>query len=92
MNSTDAIKETLARLDLAAQIDAEKAMQAALDNLEPYDPTEQDLAGYRAWCLEVDRRNQDLEDAYRECDYMDILEGIAQFTDQDLEAAGLPVG
>ena len=56
------------------------------------EPTEQDLADYRAWCLEVDRRNQDLEDARRASEYLDMVEGYARFTDDDLEAAGLAVG
>ncbi len=35
---------------------------------------------------------EDLEDAYCASRYQDMLEGIARFTDEDLEAAGLPVG
>jgi hypothetical protein len=35
---------------------------------------------------------QDREDAYRQCEYQAILEREHRYTDQDLQAAGLPVG
>ena len=57
-----------------------------------YEPTQEDWADFHAWCREQDERNQDLEDAYRESQYQDLLEGIARFSDADLMAAGLPVG
>lgn len=57
-----------------------------------YEPTEQDWADFHAWCRDQDERNQDLEDARRASEYLDMLEGIARFTDEDLMAAGLPVG
>jgi hypothetical protein len=38
------------------------------------------------------RRNQDLEDAYRDAEYQEMLGRSALFTDRDLMAAGLPVG
>jgi hypothetical protein len=70
------------------------ALEAAADTLEAalYEPTEQDWADFHAWCRERDERNQDLEDARRESEYQDMLERSARFTDQDLMAAGLPVG
>jgi hypothetical protein len=70
------------------------ALEAAADVLEAalYEPTDQDWADFHAWCRERDERNQDLEDAYRESQYQDMLERSARLTDQDLTAAGLPVG
>jgi len=70
------------------------ALKNAADTLEAalYEPTEQDWADFHAWCREQDEHNQDLEDARRESEYQDMLERSARFTDEDLEAAGLPVG
>ena len=70
------------------------ALEAAADALEValYEPTEQDWADFHAWCREQDARNQDLEDARRVSEWQDMLEGIARITDDDLMAAGLPVG
>jgi hypothetical protein len=59
---------------------------------EPFEPTAEDLAEYRAWCAEVDARQQDEMDARREADYLDQLDREHRFTDADLAACGLPVG
>jgi hypothetical protein len=37
-------------------------------------PTAADEADYRDWCAEIDARDRDLEDAYRESQYQDYLE------------------
>ncbi len=58
----------------------------------PFEPSEQDWAEFHAWCREQDARNQDLEDAHRECEWQDLMERQSRYTDVDLQAAGLPVG
>jgi hypothetical protein len=63
------------------------ALEAAV-----YEPSEADRREFTAWCAEQDQRRQDLEDMHREEDYQDTLELERRFTDQDLIAAGLPVG
>lgn len=60
--------------------------------LRPRDPGRANALGAEAdgisAILRDDRERQDLEDAYRECQYHDWLAEQAKFTDADLLAAG----
>src|SRR5262249_37349638 len=60
----------------------------------PYEPTAEDLMDYLEWSASLDRgpTDQDLEDAYRLSIWQDLIERERRYTDEDLAAAGLPVG
>lgn len=51
------------------------ALNAPLEAVQAVtEPTAQDWADFGAWCLEVDLRDQDLQDAHRELEYQDMLD------------------
>src|SRR5512135_2480303 len=56
-----------------------------------FEPSEADLADYRRWAAEVDRRwwlerleAEELEAAARDADWQDRVEGLARVTDVDI--------
>lgn len=84
-------------IEIGPPITPDEVIPDTSDDEQPFEPTPEDLADYHAWSEELDRRNQDLddahvEDAYREFAWQALLEQSARFTDTDLQAAGLPVG
>jgi hypothetical protein len=65
--------------------------EPAPDPEPAFEPTEADLADYRQWSLEVERRwwlerleAEELEAAARDADWQDRVEGLARVTDVDI--------
>src|SRR5262245_35310668 len=61
---------------------------------EPFQPTEADLADYCQWSASLDRgpTDADIDEAHRFAIWQDLVERERRLSDDDLVAAGLPVG